>query len=157
MVISDTARARAIARLLIPAACIARAWSRRKMRLGRPQCLPRFWAAATPAFTRSTIMPRSNSAMAANRCRMNRPIGEFWSCIDVLRHGDESHFQAIQFEDAVHQVLQAAPKSIDLPHQHYIDLAELGIGHEFVECRSALLHSAHAMIDVLDNVPARAL
>lgn len=53
-----------LARQLMPRDRSSRASSRRNTFFGRPQCLPLRCASATPALTRPTIRPRSNSANA---------------------------------------------------------------------------------------------
>ncbi len=45
---------------------------------GRPRCLPCLCASATPDFTRSTMMFRSNSASMPRSCSVNFPKG-LWS------------------------------------------------------------------------------
>ena len=122
---------------------------------GRPRGLP--WAArlASPARTRSTILARSNSAIAAEDMHLQLAGGR--RGVDAFGQRDERDAESLQLVEQRDQVLQAPSETIEPPADQHIEPAALGIGQKLVERGATILRPADAVIDVLDRGPAAGL
>jgi hypothetical protein len=53
------------------------------------------------------------------------------------------------------EMLQAPTESVNLPNEHGVKTTAMGVGHEAVECRAALLRAGDSFIHILgSNLPA---
>jgi hypothetical protein len=101
---------------------------------GCPSLTPLAFALRSPAFTRSWIWARSNSAIAPMIWNMSRPAGRSGQ-IEVVAHRDESDTHRLELGQRIHQVLQGSGESVQLPDEQDIELPALSSGHHLVESR----------------------
>src|SRR5919204_1464429 len=106
---------------------------------GRPPRRPAALAISRPAWLRSRISSRSNSASAANRCSCSLPGGG--GGVDRLAQRQERDVALLELAYHADQVVQAAAEAVQPPHHERVAVAH--VVQAGVELRAATDRAGH--------------
>jgi hypothetical protein len=116
--------------------------------------LPFALALRNPAFTRSTIRLRSNSATAPRTVKTILPAGVLVSSCSEKRHELDA-LGSERFQRSK-QVAHRSGEAIELPDHDSIKAPAVRVSHQAVKFRACLLGSADADVHILGRDPPAA-
>src|SRR5205807_10458601 len=77
--------------------------------------------------------------------------------VEIVPKTDKGDAHSVKIGQGRHQVLERSAPAINLPDQHGVKLATVGVGHEAVQCWSRVLRTRDSRVDILlGDLPAAA-